>query len=238
MNHHPYPTATEPLRLLQVYLRLSPATDCTLQQLRGAIAAKAGLEHDEFHNHNNDDDAKSAYKYRYPLIQYKWSKQGDLHLVCVDKGIEALQHLFQQSDWNIQLQGKAATLQVSDLKLSEIAPQIIDSPRSYAISNWYALSQDTYKEYHRGTPEEQHALLTRLLTNQIVSFANAVGYPPAAPVVVEIESVRTNSSTHKGVQFRAFRVAFRCNILLPANIGIGKGAAFGCGVLHWEKARG
>ena len=52
---------------------------------RGAIAAKVGLEHEWFHNHNNEGlkqvpnhldayvESQQQYHNRYPLIQYKIS---------------------------------------------------------------------------------------------------------------------------------------------------------------------
>ena len=58
------------LRLLSVTFQ-STIEPWELPQFRGAMAHKVGLEHEWFHNHNNEDPDKPKLHYRYPLIQYK-----------------------------------------------------------------------------------------------------------------------------------------------------------------------
>lgn len=61
----------QPLRILSVTFdtHLDP---WDLPKFRGAIARKVGLEHEWFHNHDNEN---GGYHQRYPLIQYKLEPQ-------------------------------------------------------------------------------------------------------------------------------------------------------------------
>lgn len=71
------------LRLLTVAFD-APIHTWELPAFRGAVAEKAGYEHDLFHNHNNDT---GGYHYRFLLIQYT---QGHGHpmLVCLNEGLK------------------------------------------------------------------------------------------------------------------------------------------------------
>ena len=55
------------LRILQVSFD-SNLQPYQLPAFRGAIARKVGIEHEWFHNHDNEN---GGFHNRYPLIQYK-----------------------------------------------------------------------------------------------------------------------------------------------------------------------
>ncbi len=225
-----------PLRLLSVSFTL-PAdyTDAMLPKLRGAIAAKAGLEHDEFHNHNNAEGATVAFHYRYPLVQYH-VKDGVLRLVCWNKGIDALQHFFAQPDWTLELHtGQSVTLRINNMQLRELLPTVAPTERRYRIRNWYALNQENFKLYINAAEAEQHALLQRLLVNQIVLLLSSIGFPPTAPITVTLHSLRSHVLTHKKQKVRVFHPEFSCNAVLPIGLGIGKASAMGFGEIHPRK---
>ena len=223
----------QPLRVLRVSFALPPGYDATLlPKLRGAIAEKAGLEHDEFHNHNNADDAAVAFLYRYPRIQYRLHNDA-LLLVCLNEGIDALQHFFAQPDWTLALHtGESISLRISDLKLYETAPEVVAAPQGYQLRNWYALNQENYARYQSlQTIDARRLFLQHLIVNQIVLFMREFGYEATQPVVVNIERFYTNFHEHKGRKVKVFDIHFTANVLLPHHIGLGKATAMGFGAL-------
>ena len=87
---------------------------------RGAVIEKVGLEHELFHNHNNDPSAKVAYHYRYPVVQYK--RQGRRpSIVFIDEGVGQAQHFFMQPDWSLEFAGRRYNASISDLKVRTYA---------------------------------------------------------------------------------------------------------------------
>ena len=81
-----------------------------LHAFRGAVAARAGLEHTLFHNHA----ATGELRYRYPLIQYQRLGKNPA-LLCLNEGVEAAQHFLTQPDWELDLNGHLLRLQVGQI---------------------------------------------------------------------------------------------------------------------------
>jgi hypothetical protein len=224
------------MRILSVSFGLPANYDARLlPKLRGAIAQKAGLENEEFHNHNNAEGAAVAFHYRYPMIQYR-VQQNALTLTCWNEGVDALQHFFAQPDWTLTLDsGESITLRISDMRLRELEPSISANLRRYTLRDWYALNQDSFKTYINADEVEQRALLERLLTSQIVLMLNSVGCNPAERVQVIIHDFRSYVMEHKRQKIRVFCPEFSCNVVLPVGLGLGKAAAMGFGVIGTQK---
>jgi Cas6b C-terminal domain/Cas6b N-terminal domain len=220
------------MRILSVSFGLPANYDARLlPKLRGAIAQKAGLENDEFHNHNNAEGAAVAFHYRYPMIQYR-VQQNTLTLTCWNEGVDALQHFFAQPDWTLTLDtGESITLRISDMRLRELEPSISANLRRYTLRDWYALNQESFRTYINADEAEQRTLLERLLTSQIVLMLNSVGCNPTERVQVIIHDFRSYVMEHKRQKIRVFCPEFSCNVVLPTGLGVGKAAAMGFGVI-------
>ena len=221
------------LRLLRISFALPPDYHAgLLPKLRGAIAEKAGLEHDEFHNHNNAEDAAVKFLYRTPRIMYRLHNN-ELHLVCLNEGVDALQHFFAQPDWTLTLDnGESINLRINDLKLQEVVPEMTDTPQGYQLRSWYALNQENYAIYQNiQTIAVRSLFLQNLIVNQIVLFMREFGYEAPQPIVVNIERFYTNFQLHKGRKVKVFDIHFTANVRLPHHIGLGKAAAMGFGAL-------
>ena len=94
----------KPIRILSVTFDTEIAAHET-PAFRGAVIEKVGLEHELFHNHNNDPQARVAYHYRYPLVQHKrWRRKPSI--VFIDKGVDQAQHFFMQPDWRLDFAGR------------------------------------------------------------------------------------------------------------------------------------
>ena len=113
---------------------------------RGAVIEKVGLEHELFHNHNNDPSAKVAYHYRYPVVQYK--RQGRRpSIVFIDEGVGQAQHFFMQPDWSLEFAGRRYNASISDLKVRTYDLGVTGQPHYYTLRNWAGLNQENYERF-------------------------------------------------------------------------------------------
>lgn len=229
------------LRTLAVTFDL-PMNPWELPRFRGAIAGKVGLEHDWFHNHNNET---GGLHHRYPLIQYKVSPHdGGFRpmLLCLDQGIEEAHHFFSQPDWSVDLkQGSGATtayhtvpLRIAHLHVDQTTLNVWEHDFAYRLHNWQALNTDHYREYRalEGIAE-RFAFLENILASHILSFARGVGWTLARRFDVKITKLLGEKFVeYKGVKVLGFSLEFKANVSLPEWIGLGKGGGVGFGVVR------
>ncbi|MEY4926580.1 MAG: hypothetical protein RI894_1016 [Bacteroidota bacterium] len=204
-----------------------------LSAFRGAMAEKAGLEHELFHNHNNAEGAATGYHYRYPLIQYKLlGKQPTL--VCVNEGIEGLQVFFGQADWTLTMRGRPIALRIADMQLQTFSPSVAAGlQHRYRLVDWQALNQKNYADYKvLDGLVAQTAFLQKKLIGCIIAFASGIDWFIETPIEVIITGFAAHSRNYKQkTAVMTFDVQFKTNVQLPLGIGIGKGASLGFGVL-------
>lgn len=218
-----------PLRLLTVAFD-TQLDVWKLPALRGAIAQKVGLEHELYHNHDNEH---GGFHYRYPLIQYK-IERGQPMLVCLNEGVEALHHYFSQPDWSLNVQGEQLPMRIARLDVRQCHVSVIDSPRSYHLRHWLPLNSENFRTYST-QPHllERIALLEHILKSQLVAFAREInGEQPEREIAAHITEIKSETwVSFKGVKVRAFSLTFGANVSLPSQIGLGKGCSMGWGVV-------
>ena len=143
-----------------------------LHAFRSAVAARAGLEHTLFHNH----EATGELRYRYPLIQYQRLGKNPA-LLCLNEGVEAAQHFLTQPDWELDLNGHLLRLQVGQIQMREHRLQISEQPFTYRLHQWLALNQENYRHYMLQTGlTARLQLLERILTGNLLSMATGLGW--------------------------------------------------------------
>ena len=206
-----------------------------LPLFRGAIAQKAGLEHELFHNHDNEN---GGFHNRYPLIQYKLdTHKGQMRpmLLCLEDGIEEAHHFFSQPDWSVSLNGETHPLRVARLNVNRYTLNTWQQPFRYRLHKWQAFNPENYQKYRNMNGiVEQYAFLEQLLKNQITSFAQGVGWTPEQAIDIKI----TGSAKEEWLQFKhhqkvlVYTLDFQTNVSLPDYIGLGKGASRGLGVVR------
>ena len=210
-----------------------------LPRFRGAIAGKVGLEHDWFHNHNNET---GGLHHRYPLIQYKvCPHNGGFRpmLLCLDQGIEEAHHLFSQPDWNIELKKPEGAvcqtaLRIARLHVDQTTLNVWEHPLAYRLHNWQALNTDHYRTYRNlDGIAERFSFLQDILASHILSFARGVGWTLPRRFDVKITRLLDEKFVeYKGVKVLGFSLEFKTDVSLPEWIGLGKGAGVGFGVLR------
>lgn len=206
---------------------------------RGAIIEKVGMEHEFYHNHDNNDDSKQNYHYRYPLVQYKQSGKQPM-LVFVDKGVDAAQHFFVQSNWNLTFAGKPHQMEINEMHVKPYEIGVIDYEKKYSLTKWIALNEKNFQRYMAlDNLIDKVKLLEEILVGHILSFAAGVGHRYAERIEVSIiEIYKRRYLPYERIKILTFDMSFKCNIQLPPFIGLGKGVSQGFGTLkHYHKPK-
>ena len=220
---------TPSIRTLSISFDL-PVFARQLSQWRGAFIEMAGWQDDLFHNHK----AEREYVYRYPLIQYRLMR-GKAGLFAINEGVDALQKVLAETDWEINWQGKKCTLNVEHLQMDEHFLRMITKPRTYRLYKWVPMYAENYKKWKKAKNLiERITLLQNILTKQVEGFCEAMNYVPESPIKIDIQHIQLMEDIRIfNTQMIAFNIDYSANILLPKNIGLGRGISKGFG---WQKA--
>lgn len=195
---------------------------------RAAVIEKVGREHQLFHNHNGE-----TFVYQYPLIQYK-RIGGRPGIFCLDEGVDEIHKLFSHRNWSINLLGEKVELKVDRLDMKTTTINVWEKSFEYSLWNWQALNEDNWKRYlELDSMVEKVAMLEKILTANILSFAKGIDWHIEQPVKVVIKDVKLErDSRMKDIMVRTFEVDFRTNVYLPDFMGLGKGVSKGFGILR------
>ncbi|MES2648151.1 MAG: CRISPR-associated endonuclease Cas6 [Bacteroidota bacterium] len=200
-----------------------------ISAFRGAVIEKVGRENPLFHNHLGNE----GFIYKYPLIQYK--KLGRQPAIfCLDAGVEEIHKLFEQRNWTIDLQGEKLALKVDRLDMKTTNLNIWEKNFEYNLWNWQALNEENWPRYLQlESMVEKIAMLEKILTANILSFAKGIDWHIDKPVKVIIKDVKLErDSRMKDIKVRTFEVDFRSNVFLPDFMGLGKGVSKGFGTVR------
>lgn len=203
-----------------------------IELFRGAVISKVGYEDTLlFHNHLGANN----YAYQYPFIQYKQiHKQPSI--ICLDKGVEAIQKLLSQPDWDLLIGKRVIQPKVSRMDFKKIQLKIVADQTccySYKILNWVALNKERYKDYQAlGSEEEKRKLLESILTGNILSMSKSLGWFIDQKINTRINNIEHVAKvTIKKQKHFAFTLQFSCNVLLPSFIGLGRSVSIGFGMI-------
>ena len=225
------------LRILTVTFE-DPIEGNEISAFRGALISKVGIEHEWFHNHNNDENAQNAYHYRYPLIQYK-RKRGKPMLVFLDDCIEEAHKLFSQTDWTLELNGQSYATKIDQLKVHQFNVRVWDKMFKYSIRNWLPITQRNHKEFAAITRlSDRIAYLERKLANHIVAFSKGIDCQFEGRFDVHILNIQRESIVQlKRNKLVAFSLDFETNFFIPNDVGLGKSVSRGFGVVRSIRER-
>lgn len=195
---------------------------------RGAIINAMEDANLLFHNHEED----GRLRYAYPLIQYKRINQ-KAAIVCLGEGTEAIGQFFSSCNFDLKLGERLVKLEVETVNAHQHLIQIWDSEFTYHIRRWLPLNQDNYAAYCKEESlAAKYALLERLLTANILSFAKGIGVRFEGQVVTRIIQMdEPQTQNYKGVKLMSFDAEFKSNVSLPDYIGLGKGVSLGMGTV-------
>lgn len=181
-----------------------------------------------YHNH-----ITQGYRYSYPLIQYKIISNKAC-LTFLNEGVDAAEPLLSPDPIPGRLGKRHVLLQPASVDFKYFVLQPSDAPIYYSLTNWLPFNSDNYQKYQAlEGMVRQIAFLENILVGNILSFAKGVCVHIDYPVVCEVIDIfPLGEVINKGIPLMSFNVSFRSNILLPDNIGLGKHASIGHGVLE------
>ncbi|MGB0862716.1 MAG: CRISPR-associated endonuclease Cas6 [Saprospiraceae bacterium] len=203
-----------------------------ISAFRGALIEKVGIEHEWFHNHNNDSSQQN-YHYRYPLIQYK-RHRGRPMLVFLEDCIEEAQKLFANADWQLNMKHQPYELKIDKLRVHQFKVGVWQQNFEYSLSNWLPITQKNHEEFSQMKYlADRIAYLERKLSNHIIAFAKGIDCRWEGRIEARILNVHRDSMVHlKGNRLKAFSLDFETNFFLPNYIGLGKSVSRGFGVVQ------
>lgn len=223
------------------YIRtLTVLTDAEIQQkevplFRGAVLSSLGGKANIlFHNHVDDN----KLRYSYPLIQYK-RIGGKAAVVCVEEAVDMIGQFLSEASGSLKIGEREVTWESSKIIPARLLIQTWEEPFRYHISRWLPLNSKNYQTYKSlEGMVERVSFLEKMLTGNILSMLKGIDIRLEKELMVKITEISEPYLLYnKGVKLMAFNSDFNCNLTIPNNIGIGKNASIGFGVVHQEKEK-
>lgn len=196
---------------------------------RGAIIASLDDTDILLHNHDND-----KYRYSYPLIQYKRIDKRAV-VVAVGKGIETIGPLLSAPDFICQIGREKVRMHIDVVNAYDNEISLSETLLHYHLRSWLPLNSRNYAKYQSSeSDEERIQFFEHILVGNILSFLKGVGIHIEEQIVTHITDIFDQRPIiYKKVKLMAFDLEFTANIQLPQNIGLGKNASLGYGVLSF-----
>lgn len=218
------------------YIRtLTVLTDTEIRQneiplFRGAVIHSLG-EHPSVYFHNHLDNDK--FRYSYPLIQYK-RLESKAAIVCVEDGVDIIGQFLTEVDGTLTIGDRQVTCNTGRIQPARILVQTWEEMFSYHISRWLPLNSQNYQRYKgiEGVVEKV-SFLENILKANLLSMLKGLDIHLEKELILKITEISNSYLIHhKGVRMMAFNADFKCNLSIPNNIGIGKNASIGCGIVR------
>lgn len=203
--------------------------------LRGAvIACIEGNADILYHNHKGD----TTYRYSYPLIQYK-RHGGKAAIVCIEEGADKIGQFLTTQQKEIKLGNRTVRLEMDSVHPQKILMQTWQDMFDYRLQHWIPLNSENYRRYQELEGlAERIALLENILKGNLLSMCKGLGIFLSEQLKVTITHLSNPRFVWvKGVRVMSFDVDFRSNLSIPNEVGIGKNASLGYGVIYRNRVK-
>lgn len=200
---------------------------------RGAVLKSVGKKVNMlYHNHTSDN----TFRYSYPLIQYK-RLGGKAAIVCIEEGTDVIGQYMSAASGVINLRDREVKCDISKVLPIRILVQTWNNPFRYQLKRWLPLNSKNYQLYRMTENEnDKSILLEKILKGNLLSMLKGLGIYLEDELIVKIVQLSNPYVIYnKGIRLIAFDADFTCNLSIPNNIGIGKNASIGCGIIHQKK---
>jgi len=202
--------------------------DFEVPLLRGSVNAAVGGDADIlFHNHDGDN-----FRYSTPLVQYKRDHKKAC-IVCLQAGTEAIGQFFSAQNFCFHLGEREVEMQIESIRPRTTNVQVWDTEFRYSLRRWLPLNSANYAAYMAmDSMSDRIALLERILTGNILSFAKGLGIHFDRQMSCRIQEIFPPRTTRvKGTKVMMFDLIFKSNVSLPHLVGLGKHASIGYGIV-------
>ncbi len=221
------------------YIRtLTIHTDADIHQkevplFRGAVLNSLGEKANLlFHNHLDDD----KFRYSYPLIQYK-RLGGKAAIVCVEEGADLIGQFLTKTSDTLKIGDREIEWSTRRMQPARLLIQTWEDTFKYHISRWLPLNSKNYQLYQNTEGlVEKIDLLENILKGNLLSMLKGLDIHLDQELIVKITQISEPYILYnKGIGMTAFNADFNCNLTIPNNVGVGKNASIGYGIVHLEK---
>lgn len=221
------------------YIRtLTIQTDADIHQkevplFRGAVLNSLGEKVNLlFHNHLD----AGKFRYSYPLIQYK-RLGGKAAIVCVEEGADLIGQFLTETSDTLKIGDREMEWSTRRMQPARLLIQTWEDTFKYHISRWLPLNSKNYHLYQNTEGlVEKIALLENILKGNLLSMLKGLDIHLEQELIVKITQVSEPYILYnKGIGMTAFNADFNCNLTIPNNVGVGKNASIGYGIVHLEK---
>ena len=217
------------IRILTVYFDMDIRYG-EIKFFRGSVIRCIGKQGSVlFHNHASDDQ----YRYSYPLIQYK-RLNGKAAIVCVEEGVDIIGQFLTEFSGTLAIGERQVACNIGRILPARILVQTWGEMFNYHISRWLPLNSQNYQCYKdiEGVVEKV-SFLENILKANLLSMLKGLDIHLEKELILKITDISEPYLLYnKGVKMMAFNADFKCNLSIPNNVGIGKNASIGCGIVH------
>lgn len=227
--------ATHSLRLLSLRFPSIPLFPRHIPLFRGGVLESAGAVNDLFHNHTPG----GANLHRPALIQYRVAR-GRACLWGMGEGALALERWWLSAPGALRFGGQSYPLHAAEVRRENAALGMTEAGqwKYYRLHDYLALNAENYRRWLDNPRLGYRAeLLENTLAAHLLGFCQAAGWRLPERLEVQLVDIRKRAKTrYHGVELMAFELAYRCNLLLPEGVALGKAVSHGFGV-QWPLPR-
>lgn len=204
-----------------------------VQLFRGAVLKSLGDDADLlYHNHTGEE----TFRYSYPLIQYK-RLRGKAAIVCVEQGVDMIGQFLTSIPEELQIGQRTIQPKVEVVQPNRMVVQTWDSKFRYHLNRWIPLNAQNYQKYKETeSMAERIQLLENILKGNLLSLLKGLDIHIDNELAVSITNLDDSFLiSNKGIKMMAFNADFISNLSIPNNLGIGKNASIGYGIVRQYK---
>ena len=185
-----------------------------------------------YHNHIGD----STFRYSYPLIQYK-RMNGKAAITCIEEGVDIIGQFLSEGMKTLILGDRIVEIRILKVVPSRMAVQLWKTSFTYELKRWLPLNGKNYHLYQLADNDQQKKeLLEKILRGNLLSMLKGLNIFVEEELFVKIVfQDKPYIIYNKGVALMSFNIKFESNLSIPNNIGIGKNASIGYGVIRQEQ---
>ena len=187
-----------------------------------------------FHNHTG----ASTFRYAYPLIQYK-RLNGKAAITGIEQGADIIGQFAANAPEVITVGERKASCKVERMQPARLLMQTWNHPFSYHLVRWLPLNAKNYLIYKETEEvDARRELLESILKGNLLSMLKGLGIHIEDELMVSITQLDEPYIVYnKGVALMAFNAMFSSNLSIPDNLGVGKNASIGYGVVYRERKK-
>lgn len=185
--------------------------------------------------HNHDDE---GVIYTYPAVQYKIIDCSPA-IVCVDREASDVVRKFRgEPRWRLDIGRSSRVFSLDNFNIQSYIPSTdLSYSHFYTIDRYVPLTGGNVGKFEQFIAlTDKICFIENILTGNILSFYKGLGYFAEDEIHVAITEIYEKRTVrYKNVNFLTFRLSFVTNAFLPDNIGLGKSASVGFGVIRLDK---